>query len=153
MWTIFKVFIEFVTTLLLFYVLVFWLRGMWDLNFPTRDWTHTPCSGRWSLNQWTSRKIPTAFFFILTIAILYLLCSLWKNLFGNAAIKINAMIICTVGFLLLFKKHPCFMTWCTHLLNYWHKHKQCWGWEVEGQGLTNRAGWTDCRAWNPTWGW
>ena len=27
-WTIFKVFIEFVTILLLFYVLVFWLRGM-----------------------------------------------------------------------------------------------------------------------------
>ena len=32
MWTIFKVFIEFVTVLLLFYVLVFWPRGVWDLN-------------------------------------------------------------------------------------------------------------------------
>ena len=30
MWTILKVFIEFVTILLLFYVLVFWSRGMWD---------------------------------------------------------------------------------------------------------------------------
>ena len=30
MWTIFKVFIEFVTILLLFYVLVFWPRGTWD---------------------------------------------------------------------------------------------------------------------------
>ena len=28
MWTIFTVFIEFVTTLLLFYVLVFWPQGM-----------------------------------------------------------------------------------------------------------------------------
>ena len=28
--TIFKVSIEFVTVLLLFYVLVFWPRGMWD---------------------------------------------------------------------------------------------------------------------------
>ena len=28
MWTIFKIFIEFVTVLLLFYVLVFWSRGM-----------------------------------------------------------------------------------------------------------------------------
>ena len=38
MWTIFlKVFIEFVTILLLFYVLVFWLRGMWDLSSPTRN--------------------------------------------------------------------------------------------------------------------
>ena len=31
MWTIFKVFIEFVTILLLFYVF-FWLRSMWDLS-------------------------------------------------------------------------------------------------------------------------
>ena len=30
MWTIFKAFIEFVTILLLLYVLAFWLRGMWD---------------------------------------------------------------------------------------------------------------------------
>ena len=30
MWTIFKVFIEFVTMLLLFYVLFFWPGGMWD---------------------------------------------------------------------------------------------------------------------------
>ena len=36
MWTIFKVFIEFVTILLLAYVLVFWLLGMWDLSSPTR---------------------------------------------------------------------------------------------------------------------
>ena len=42
MWTIFKVFIESVTILLLFYVLVFWLQGMWDLSSPTRDQTHTP---------------------------------------------------------------------------------------------------------------
>ena len=31
MWTIFKVFIEFITILLLFYVVVFWLPGMWIL--------------------------------------------------------------------------------------------------------------------------
>ena len=31
---------------------VFWLGGMWDLNSLTRDWTHTPCIGRWSLNHW-----------------------------------------------------------------------------------------------------
>ena len=36
-WTLFKVFIEFITTLLLFYVLVFWLRGMWDLSSLTRN--------------------------------------------------------------------------------------------------------------------
>ena len=42
MQTIFKVFIKFVTILLLFYVLVFWPQGMWNLNSPTRDQTHTP---------------------------------------------------------------------------------------------------------------
>ena len=39
MWTIFKVFIEFVTILLLFYVLVFWMQGKWDLSSLTRDRT------------------------------------------------------------------------------------------------------------------
>ena len=37
MWTTFKVFIEFVTILLLFYILVFWPGSMWDLNFLTRN--------------------------------------------------------------------------------------------------------------------
>ena len=47
MWTVFKVFTEFVTILLLFYVLVFWLQGMWELSSPTRDQTCTPpCIGR-----------------------------------------------------------------------------------------------------------
>ena len=50
MWTILKVFIEFVTILLLFYVLIFWPRGMWDLRSLTRDQTYTPCIGRQSLN-------------------------------------------------------------------------------------------------------
>ena len=40
MWTIFKVLIEFVTTLLLFYVLFFLAtRHMWDLSSLTRDQT------------------------------------------------------------------------------------------------------------------
>ena len=34
MWAIFKVFVEFVTVLLLFPVLVFWPRGMWGLSSP-----------------------------------------------------------------------------------------------------------------------
>ena len=49
MWTIFKVFIEFVTVLLLFYVLVSWPRSIWDLSSPTRDRTSTACIGRRSL--------------------------------------------------------------------------------------------------------
>ena len=31
---------------------------MWDHNSPTRDGMHTPCTGRWSLNHWTSREVP-----------------------------------------------------------------------------------------------
>ena len=41
MWIILKVFIEFDTILSLFYVLVFWPRGMWDLNSLASDGTHT----------------------------------------------------------------------------------------------------------------
>ena len=58
MWTIFlKVFIEFVTVLLLFYVLGFWLPDMWEICSPVRDWICTPCVGRWSLNHWTTREV------------------------------------------------------------------------------------------------
>ena len=60
MWTTFKVFIEFVTILLLFYVLVFWPGGMWGLSSLTKDWTLTPCIGRWSRNHWTTREVPLA---------------------------------------------------------------------------------------------
>ena len=52
----FYVFTEFVTILLLFYVLVFWLRDMWDLSFPAKYWILTSCTERRSLNHWTGRK-------------------------------------------------------------------------------------------------
>ena len=42
MWTIFKVFIEFVTTSPPFYVLAFRPRGMWDPSSLTRDRTCSP---------------------------------------------------------------------------------------------------------------
>ena len=42
----------------------FWPQDMCDLNSPTKDWTHTPCIGRWSLNPWTTRKVPGFFFFL-----------------------------------------------------------------------------------------
>ena len=68
MWTIFKDFIIFITflktllysitVLLLLYVLCFWLWGMWDLSYPIRDQTWTPCTGRQNLNHWTTREVP-----------------------------------------------------------------------------------------------
>ena len=42
MWTIFKVFIEFATILLLFSMFQFLARGMWGLSSLTRDQTRTP---------------------------------------------------------------------------------------------------------------
>ena len=70
MWkTSFKFFIEFVTILLLFHVLVFWPQGIWDLSFPTRDRTRTPCIGRQSLNHWTTRKSPRAPFRTFSLAL------------------------------------------------------------------------------------
>ena len=69
MWTIFKVFIEFVTILLLFYVLVFFcLKGMWHLSSLTRDRTHAPCIGRQTLNYWTAREVPAFLFLLLKAA-------------------------------------------------------------------------------------
>ena len=68
MWTILKVFVEFVTTLLLFYVFwIFWSRGLGDLNCLTRGQTHTPCIGRWSLNHWTAREFPHMNFHIMKV--------------------------------------------------------------------------------------
>ena len=53
-----KVFVDFVTILLLFYGLVLWPRGIWDPSSLTRDQTRSPCNGRQSLNHWATRKIP-----------------------------------------------------------------------------------------------
>ena len=57
MWTIFKVFTEFVTILLLFYVLVFWLWGMWNLSSLIRDRTHTSL---------ITREVPKYYAFLMS---------------------------------------------------------------------------------------
>ena len=36
---------------------IFLAWGMWDLSSPTRDWTLTPCIGKWSLTHWTAREV------------------------------------------------------------------------------------------------
>ena len=55
MWTIFKVLIEFSTTLLLFYGDFF---GQEARGIPTWDQNHTPCIGRQSLNHGTTSEVP-----------------------------------------------------------------------------------------------
>ena len=60
----FQIFIEFVTLLLLLYVLSFWPQGMWDLGSPVKVGTHITCTGRSSLNHWTARDIPSIHSFL-----------------------------------------------------------------------------------------
>ena len=55
--TIYKVFIEFVTTLLLFCVLVFWHQGMWGSKIPDQKLNCTPYIGRQSLDHWTTKEV------------------------------------------------------------------------------------------------
>ena len=57
MWTIFKVSIKSVTILL---VLQFGSLAQRQVgsSLPEQGSTPTPCTGRQSLNQWTSRKVP-----------------------------------------------------------------------------------------------
>ena len=60
MWTIFKVYIEYIIIFLLFYVLVFWPLGMWDLASLTEDWICSQGIRTGSLNHWTAREVPSA---------------------------------------------------------------------------------------------
>ena len=61
MWAIFEVFIELVTVLLLFYVLVFWLGDMWYSSlwgvWAGIEPVPLHCIGGWSPN-WISREVP-----------------------------------------------------------------------------------------------
>ena len=57
------VFIEFVAILPYFYVLAFWLQGIWDLSFLTRDQTCASFIG--SLNYWATREVPSIPFLCL----------------------------------------------------------------------------------------
>ena len=59
LWTIFKIFNEFVTIWLPFHGLAFWLQGTWDLSYPIRNQNHTPCIEKRNLKHWISREVPT----------------------------------------------------------------------------------------------
>ena len=47
-----------ITSVLWSYFLFVWRQAMWGLSSLTRDWTDTPCIGRWILNHWTTREVP-----------------------------------------------------------------------------------------------
>ena len=50
--------IEYVTALVVFYVLVFWLHCMWDPSSLIRNQTLAFCTGTQSLSNWTAREVP-----------------------------------------------------------------------------------------------
>ena len=56
MWTISKVFIEFVMILLLFHVLVLWTQGMWHVSSLTGTEPTLPAVEARRLNRWTIRE-------------------------------------------------------------------------------------------------
>ena len=56
---IFKVFFEFVTGFLLFSGLAFQFQSTWDLSSLSRDQTCASRTGRWKLNRWATREVPT----------------------------------------------------------------------------------------------
>ena len=66
---------------------VFWPKGIWDLSSPTRDWTCTPCLGRWSFNHWTTREVP--YFSIKMVSI-----KMWMNRMFISS-SICSFIVCT----------------------------------------------------------
>ena len=69
--TIFKAFTGLVTILLLFFVLGFCPQGMWDLSSLTRDWNRSLCTGRWSLNHWTSRAVSVELFLEISLPLFH----------------------------------------------------------------------------------
>ena len=46
---------------------LFWPQCIWDLSSQTRDQTHTPCTGRRSLNHWTIWEVPMQPFLIVLL--------------------------------------------------------------------------------------
>ena len=49
--------LDFLKNCLSFFFLVM-PQGMWDLSSPVRDRTRAPALEKWSLNHWTTRKVP-----------------------------------------------------------------------------------------------
>ena len=68
MWTIFcKAFIRTVRILPVLSVLVFWLRGIWNLSSLPRDWTETSCMGRRNISHWATSKAPHLYLLMLCL--------------------------------------------------------------------------------------
>ena len=68
-----------------------WTQGMWDLSFPTRDQTCKPCTGKWSLNHWTTRKVPLPISFLTHLLRTSSDSDFWKILISEAFLDCSHM--------------------------------------------------------------
>ena len=75
----FKFFIEFVTILFLFYVLVFQPKA-YGILAPQTGIEPAPLVGRQSLNHWTARKGPLYFYYIIFIIYYFKLKHSWRTI-------------------------------------------------------------------------
>lgn len=48
-----------VTKVFILFLFLITQHGMWGFSFPVGDQTHTPCAEVQSLNQRTTRKVPS----------------------------------------------------------------------------------------------
>ena len=65
-------------------------QGMWDLISLTGDGNHIPSSGRWSLNHWTTRKVPGRSFLRIRM-FTYVKPPEWIN--GKCSTTVNSILI------------------------------------------------------------
>ena len=76
-----------------------WFFGhmiLWDLSSPTRAWTYTHCTGRQSLNHWTSGKSPCEFNFLRNCQIVFQInCTILHShpVYKNSSSSTNSLTL------------------------------------------------------------
>ena len=125
-----KCFIEFVTIPLLLYVLIFCPWGMWDLSFLARDGTHTPCTGRHSLNHSTIGEVLACRIFQLQQAgSWFMACGIFNCIMCDLSVTICRIFSCGMWDLVPWREiklwSPAFWIWN---LSHWITRKVPKGW-------------------------
>ena len=121
----------------------FWPRGMWHLSSLTRDQTHNPCTGRQSLNHWTTREVPVGLCFYCTSFSVFLSFSFFSLHFLFWLLYVFSVFLKYVKFVLKKKKQAdrqsfffffFLMLRCFHKQSPWpHKSvdEQCENWDID----------------------
>ena len=110
----------------------FWPRGMWHLSSLTRDQTHNPCTGRQSLNHWTTREVPVGLCFYCTSFSVFLSFSFFSLHFLFWLLYVFSVFLKYVKFVLKKKKTSrqavfFFFFWCWDVfISRAHGHTNLW---------------------------